>query len=521
MGYKNSPKSAKEFSNNVDSVELKSSKSLESYKLNSYPDKLSHVLSSVTGKEYFVRLRNDSKQSISVVSFSLVGNITNKVKAALIDKSVSKGNREKYIKGVISSFIAKAFRRAPAESEVLKYYNIFINFSKKQSGMKALLSTYEEVLSSPKFFYINIPGKGSNEQTANYRLAEKLSYFLWCSIPDTALIDDAEKGTLSNPSVLQAHVKRMLKDQKSKRMVENFTDQWLHTSKLFNVAVDTAYYKGFNDSLKDLMRQETIESTNDVFRNGAPALDLLKADHVFVNDTLARFYKLNGVKGSDFQKVRIKPSDNRGGLLTQGTFLVGNSDGANSHAILRGVWLTEIILDDPPPAPPKTVPPFDETIPGFDKMTLNQKMFIHRNNDACRNCHNKIDPWGIPFENYDASGAWRDKVLLIASTENAKKGKAPKIEKGFLEIERKATLPSKVTVDGMDELKNYIIKNKAKDFAKGLTKKLLSFALSRDVDFYDADLIKELNNKFVNKSYSVPELIQEIVLSEQFQKGGK
>ena len=162
------------------------------------------------------------------------------------------------------------------------------------------------------------------------------------------------------------------------------------------------------------MRQETIETVNDVFRNGASALDLLKADHVYVNQTLAAFYQIKGVRGQDFRKIAVGQKDNRGGLLTQGTFLVGNSDGMNSHAILRGVWLTEVILNDPPPAPPKNVPPLDESIPNFDRMTLNEKMFAHRNNDACRNCHQKIDPWGIPLENYDASGAWREKVLVVS-----------------------------------------------------------------------------------------------------------
>jgi hypothetical protein len=277
--------------------------------------------------------------------------------------------------------------------------------------------------------------------------------------------------------------------------------------------VSNAHYKGFKNSLKPIMRQETVEAINDVFRNGASALNLLKADHVFVNDELARFYKLRGVHGSEIRKVSIKESDRRGGLLTQGTFLIGNSDGINSHAILRGVWLTDILLDDPPPEPPKNVPPFDETIPGFDKMTLNQKLEAHRNYDACRSCHNRIDPWGVAFENYDASGAWRDRVLIIAD-----EGKKKKV-RSYLEIENSSVLPSKHKINGMSDLKNYLLKHRKDDFAKGLVKNLLSYALSRDVDFYDKALVEALKEKFIQQNFSVATLLEEIVLSEAFNKG--
>lgn len=481
------------------------------------PDEILHSLDRI----YFVRLTNLSPHPVFVESFGFEGDSNAEIKARLLDRPASKQDGSGIGRDVISSFLSKAFRRTPSETEVLKYDGIYQAFLKDQSSFDALLSTYEEILCSPKFFYLGLPAEVDAEQNHQFKLAERLSYFLWCTKPDQALLDDAATGVLTEPAVLASHVRRMLKDERSRRLVENFTEQWLHTSTLFNVAVDPTYYRGFKDTMKELMWRETVESINDVFRHGAPALDLLKADHVFVNDVLARHYKIKGVSGAEFRKVKVGEKDHRGGLLSQGTFLVGNSDGIDSHAILRGVWLTGVVLNNPPPDPPKNVPPFDESIPGFEKMTLNQKMFHHRNHQACASCHNKIDPWGIPFENYDASGAYRDKVLSITKADNKKRGKKANLVRNYIEIERKATLPSQDEVDGMEELKDYIVKNKHQDFAEGLTEKLLSYALYRDVDLYDAELVERLRAAFMANEYSVPSLIEDIVLSDEFQMRSK
>jgi hypothetical protein len=221
--------------------------------------------------------------------------------------------------------------------------------------------------------------------------------------------------------------------------------------------------------------------------------------------------------------VPVDEEHNRGGLLTQATFLIGNSDGMNSHAILRGVWLSEVILNDPPPDPPKNVPPLDESIPGFDKMTLNEQLFTHSNNDACKGCHQRIDPWGIPFENYDASGVWRDKVLVVSkeTVQTEVPGKNRKrtqtvFNKSHVAIDREATLPDEVAIDGVSELKKYLVTHRKHDFCKGLTEKILAYALSRDIDYHDEDLVKHLVHSFENNQYSVPMLIRDIVQSEQF-----
>ena len=501
-------------------IEIEKSDELRTYSLTSFPDTLPTEMTRALDRPFFIRVTNRSKQKLYLEAFDYRGNVNTELNSTLVPADIAESDVENHIRRSIVAFIEHAFRRLPTDAELDRYYGVYQGHARNEDAIAALLSTYKEILCSPGFFYIGIPGNLTDEQKQNYKLAERLAFFLWCSVPDDLLLQAASAGELSTPAVLAFHVERMLNHEKSRRWVESFSDQWLQTSKLFNVAVDKTYYPKFKESLKQLMRQETIESVNDVFRNGASAIDLLQADHVFVNQTLAAFYRIKGVRGPQFRKVAVDKKDNRGGLLTQGTFLVGNSDGMNSHAILRGVWLAEVLLNDPPPAPPKNVPALDESIPGFESMTLNQKLFAHSNNDACRNCHQKIDPWGIPLENYDASGAWRDKVLVVSKAAGQpKKRKKPVFEKSFVAIDRESTLPDEVTVDGIDELKDHLILHRKHDFARGLTQRILAYALSRDIDYHDEDLVNHLVDSFEMNNYSVPLLIREIVQSEQFLRG--
>lgn len=505
-------------------IEIGQSDELRTYSLDSFPETLPAQMTRALDRPFFIRLTNQSKQKIYLEAYDYKGNVNADLTATLVPAGIAQSDVDDHIRQSIAAFVEKAFRRSPTNAEFDRYYGIYQGHAEKEKPLDALVSTYKEILCSPSFFYIGIPGDLSGEAKQNYKLAERLAFFLWCSVPDDFLLKAASDGELTTPSVLASHIQRMLKDEKSLRWVEQFTDQWLQTSNLFNVAVDKNYYPKFKEPLKELMRQETIEAVNDVFRNGASAIDLLDADHVFVNQTLSAYYQMKkGVRGDEFRKVPVDEEHNRGGLLTQATFLIGNSDGMNSHAILRGVWLSEVILNDPPPDPPKNVPPLDESIPGFDKMTLNEKLFAHRDNDACKGCHQKIDPWGIPFENYDASGVWRDKVLIVSKetvqTEvpGKKKRKRTVIKKSFVGIDREATLPGEVAIDGVSELKEYLVTHRKHDFAKGLTERILAYALSRDIDYHDEDLVDQLVDSFEKNKYSVPVLIRDIVQSDEFR----
>lgn len=526
IGFQHSEVDPRQVVARLGSIAIEQSEELLPYSLDSYPDTLSDEFTK-GDRPFFIRVTNRTRgdKSLYLEALGYEGNVNTDLTASLVPHDLEEAAIDSHVRQKVTAFLTRAFRRSPTLAELEKYIGVYQREVREASPSVALLGAYKEILCSPGFLYIGLPGESAVEKT-NYKLAEKLAFFLWCSVPDEELLVAASTGTLANPSVLSSQIERMLKDERSRRWVEQFTDQWLHTSQLGNVAVDSNYYPRFKDAIKDLMHQETYESVNDVFRNGASALDLLNANHVFANQALATFYGLKGVRGDEFRKVSVDSKSNRGGLLTQGTFLIGNSDGMNSHAILRGVWLAEAILNDPPPDPPANVPPLDESIPGFDKMTLNEKLFAHRDKAACRNCHQKIDPWGIPFENFDASGAWREKVLVISQAaelgENQPKKKGnrkPQFEKSYIEIEREATLPDGVTVDGIGSLKEYLVTQRTRDFASGLVERILAYALSRDVDFHDEDLVQQLVDRFEKDQYSVPALIREIAQSDPFLNG--
>ena len=495
------------------------------YVLESYPENLTDEFTK-GDRPFFLRISNRGAKNLYIEALEYRGNVNTELVNTLIPHDLKEPEVGQIVHGRIASFLTKAFRRTPTEKELIKYHQVYQLHAQNESPALALLCAYKEILCSPKFFYMGLPRNLKQEENANFQLAERLAFFLWCSVPDETLLKAANEGILTQPSELDSQVERMLKDNKSRRWVERFADQWLQTALLGNVSVDRNYYPKFKDSIKELMHRETYEAVNDVFRNGASALNFLKADHVFVNQTLASYYRLRGVRGEEFQKVAVDEKSNRGGLLTQGTFLIGNSDGMNSHAILRGVWLADVILNDPPPDPPANVPPLDENIPGFEKMTLNQKLFAHRNNDACRSCHRKIDPWGIPFEAFDASGLRRTKVLVVSKASEPpedqevpqKRAKKPAFEKSYLEIEHKSTLPDGVEVDGIEKLKEYLINHRKRDFAEGLVERILAYGLSRDLDFHDEELVNELVDHFESSGYSVPQLIGEIVSNEKFSK---
>ena len=504
-------------------IDIAEGDEVRDYILESYPEDLTDEFTK-GDRPFFLRITNRGAQNLYLEALEYRGNVNTELVKTLIPHDLGESEVNQQVARKISSFVTKAFRRTPTEAELKKYQQVYDRNAKEEPPALALLSAYKEILCSPKFFYLGFSGNLGGKEAASFKLAERLAFFLWCSVPDEPLLKSAAEGSLIRKPELESQVKRMLKDDKSRRWVERFADQWLQTSQLGNVAVDRNYYPKFKDTIKELMHKETHEAVNDVFRNGSSALNLLQADHVFVNQTLAGFYKLRGVRGEEFRKIPVDEKSHRGGLLTQGTFLIGNSDGMNSHAILRGVWLADVILHAPPPDPPANVPPLDESIPGFNKMTLNQKLFAHSNNEACRSCHQKIDPWGIPFENFDASGLWRTKVLIVSKVSDPPKDqgskqknrKQPAFEKNYLEIECKSTLPDGASVDGIDKLKAYLVNHRKRDFAKGLVERILAYGLSRDIDFHDEDLVNRLVDQLEAKQYSVPNLIREIVKSEAF-----
>ena len=212
------------------------------------------------------------------------------------------------------------------------------------------------------------------------------------------------------------------------------------------------------------MAEETYRYVHEVVRADLPIWELIDSTWTMLNQNLAEFYGIPGVEGVHFRKVRV-PRE-RGGLLAQGSFLAGHSDGTQPHPIKRAVWLKEKILGDPPPPPPPNVPDLDPETPGFEKLTLKQQLEVHRDKAACRDCHRGIDPYGVVFERYSAVG--------LLETERKK-----------LAIDAKSTLPDGSTVDGVAELKRWILDKQRDAFADSLIRHLFAYALGRDPHFAD------------------------------------
>jgi hypothetical protein len=247
------------------------------------------------------------------------------------------------------------------------------------------------------------------------------------------------------------------------------------------------------------MFNETYEFVKHILINDLSIMNFIDSDFAMLNQNLAEFYGLNGVEGNEFRPVKLNKNQNRGGLLSQGSFLTGHSDGTQPHAIKRAVWLKEKILGDHPPPPPPNVPELDPETPGFEKLTLKEQLFLHRNKVSCMDCHMKIDPYGVIFENYDATGRYQ---LTM-------KGKP---------IDSKSVLPDGKEVDGIQDMKDYILKFKTEDFTKSIVKNLFSYAIGRDVGFADEKEIKYIVDKVTRNNYSFKTVIQEIIYSPSFYK---
>jgi hypothetical protein len=246
------------------------------------------------------------------------------------------------------------------------------------------------------------------------------------------------------------------------------------------------------------MEREPIAFFQHVLNEDRSVMDFLHADYALVNQRLAEFYGMDWVFGNRFQKISLPPESRRGGLLTQAGLLAMNSDGKDSHPLKRGIWLLESILHDPPPPPPPAVPAIDLADPRILKMTLKERMTDHRSDPACFSCHSKIDPWGIAFEEFDATGAWRDEI----------NGKP---------VDATSRLYNQSELAGIEGLERYLLENRQDQFAQAMVHKLASYALGRPLSFADRAELERITAKLRQKGDGLRTLIQLLVESDLFR----
>ena len=420
-----------------------------------------------------------------------------------------KKNQDDYAKEIIERFARKAFRiREPAPSYLEKLYSLYL--AEREAGERfpeAIKEPLAAILASPGFLYLIEPAPTARgKELSNLELAVRLSYFLWSSPPDEKLLQVARAGEMKSKLAWQA--KRMLNDTRADEFIASFAHQWLHMERLDFFQFDSRKYEEFDDSVKEAARQEVYQTIRSILTEDRPLADLLQADHAVVNDLLASYYGINGVKGSEFRKVSLPANSPRGGLLGMAAIHAMGSDGVRSSPVERGAWVLRKLLDNPPPPAPPNVPQLSRL---DDKLqSARQIQSAHMEEAQCAQCHRRIDPIGFGLENFDAAGKWRE----IELTET-KRGRRSIARKEF-PIDASGTLPDGTEFRNYFELRDAVAK-KRDAFERGFTEALIEYALGRPYGFSDESLRERILRRARAKGGQLREFIIALIQSKPFR----
>jgi mono/diheme cytochrome c family protein len=406
-------------------------------------------------------------------------------------------------KKVITTFADRAYRRPIKVDELARLMKLYQFAAGQNEPFEASVKhALKAVLVSPHFlFRIERDADPNNPEAVHpitpHELATRLSYFLWSTMPDDELSRQADSGELRKPAVLEAQVKRMLRDPKSSELAENFAGQWLMLRTLTMVQPDRQAFPKFDAPLRKSMIRETELYFDHVMREDRSVLEFLDSDYTFVNSVLAQHYGISGVTGTEFRKVALKDSA-RGGILTHGSILTVTSNPTRTSPVMRGKWVLENILGTPPPPPPPDVPELEADSKAQLTGSLRQRMEKHRNDPNCATCHAKMDPIGFGLENFDAVGAYRT-------------------EDGKFKIDASGVLPDGAKFTGPAELRKVLIA-KGDLFRKNLAEKMLTYALGRGLEHYDKCSVDDVLANLKKGQDKFSALIMGVVTSEPFQK---
>jgi hypothetical protein len=412
-----------------------------------------------------------------------------------------KGEEVQCAERILLSLMRRAYRREVSRADLespMKLYHEGYQIGGFDTGIEQALSA---VLVNPHFLLRieRTPERtpaGTAYQVPPMELASRLSFFLWSSIPDDELLDLAAAGELQKPDVLQAQVRRMLADYRSDSLVRNFAGQWLYLRNLDSVIPDNRLFPDFDDNLRQALREETELFVESIIREDRSVLDLIRADYTYLNERLAKHYGIPHVYGSRFRRVALDEASRRGGLLRHGSILTVTSYATRTSPVLRGKWVLENMLGSPPPPPPPDVPELkDNTVSA--SLTVRERLEQHRANEACARCHNLIDPVGFALENFDAVGRWRgtDSDEPISATGSLADG------------------TEFVGVSGLEQA----LLTRPELFAQTLTEKLMTFALGRGLEHYDAPAVRRIVRDAKQEDYRFSKIVVGIVESVPFQ----
>jgi Protein of unknown function (DUF1592)/Protein of unknown function (DUF1588)/Protein of unknown function (DUF1587)/Protein of unknown function (DUF1585)/Protein of unknown function (DUF1595)/Cytochrome C oxidase, cbb3-type, subunit III len=402
---------------------------------------------------------------------------------------------------ILSNLAHRAYRRPVSADDMTQLLALYKGGAQNgfESGVRLAL---QKILVSPEFLFraeVDPPGAASGTvyKISDVELASRLSFFLWSSIPDDQLLAVAESGRLSDPSVLQGQVKRMLADPRSQALVKNFSGQWLFLRNVARISPDTTTFTNFDENLRQALAKETELLIDSQVREDHSVADLLSTDYTFLNQRLAEHYGVKGIYGNEFRRVKIE-DPNRYGLLGQASILAVTSYPNRTAPTIRGKWVLEQLLGTPPPPPPPNVPSLKDDATA-QKLTMRQRMEQHRANPTCAACHRLMDPLGFALENYDGLGSWR------AST-------AP----GAGPIDSSGTLPDGTAFIGPAGLREVLMK-KQDMFVENFTERLLTYALGRGVEEYDHAALRKITREAAADNQKWSSIILGIVNSTPFQ----
>ena len=394
-----------------------------------------------------------------------------------------------------------AYRREITDTDFavpMQFFNDRFAADGFDAGMESALAA---VLVNPHFlFRVELQPDGAKAgsvyQVSDTELASRLSYFLWSSGPDDELLKLAAAKQLHQPEVLRAQVNRMLADERSQSLVDNFVAQWLYLRNLDSFQPDMRLFTDFDDNLRMAFRKETELLFQQIIHEDRSVLDLISTDTTFLNERLARHYGIRGVVGSHFRPVKVAAETHRGGILRHGSVLAVTSYATRTAPTVRGNWILKNILGTPPPPPPPNIPALKEKSAQVN-LTVRERLAEHRANPACASCHNLMDPVGFALENFDAVGRWR-------------------VFEDGQSIDSSGAMPDGTKISSVDDLEAGIIQ-RPEIFVGTLTEKLITFALGRGIEPSDGPAVRRIVAQSAKSNFQFSSIVAGIVQSTPFQ----
>lgn len=429
----------------------------------------------------------------------------------LPDSPLRTTNEEQYAEQVIQQFLRRAYRRPVTAEEVQGKYRLYQQA--KADGatfLEAIKRPFAAILISPHFLFLAEPAGEKPTQPrplTDHELATRMSYFLWSSPPDAELTALATAGKLTDAKVRRDQVQRMLKDPKSAAFVRNFAGQWLGLREVGNNPPAMDLYRRYDRHLETSMVTESEEFFREILQNNLDVRNFLKSDFVTINERLARFYGIPGVKGDHFRKVPVTPNRHRGGLVTQASMLTITSNGTRTSPVKRGTWIMKTLLGMDPGLPVANAGEIAPKVPGIDKATVRKRLEIHRQLDQCARCHNRIDPLGLSLENFNAAGEWREREGF---------GYQGRISDNDPKIDASAEMIDGTQFIGVAGLQEQLLRQEDA-FLRCLSEKVLTYALGRELGLADRPTITAAVQDLKNRHYQLAALIEFAVSNELFQ----